>query len=288
MNEVKNKDVYVIKANGEREIFESKKLESSLRRAGTSPKVITEVVETIKGRLIDEMTTAEIYREAFRLLKEIEGATIAVKYSVRRAVMELGPDGFSFEDFVGAMFRAAGYRIRLRQSIKGLCVSHEIDVIAENEEDFLMAEVKFHNKQGMKSDLKVILYIKERFDDITKGEFWNNVKKGLKKNFWLITNTKFTNKAIEYAECCPGLKLMSWNYPEGGSLNEFIDNEKLYPLTCLESLSNYDKKLFLKNRVVLCRELKQGGERLFNLVGISPEKREAVLQEIENLLIRHE
>ncbi len=281
----KDKQVYIVKASGEREVFDSKKLESSLRRAGTNSKVIAEIVSIIQEKLTDEMTTAEIYREAFRILNEIEETSIAVKYSTRKAVMDLGPEGFSFEDFVGAMFKAMGYKVKLRQTIKGLCVSHEIDVIAQNDKDFLMAEVKFHNRQGMKSDLKVILYVKERFDDVAKSEFWQNVNKDLKKSFWLITNTKFTSNAIQYAECSPGLRLMGWNYPDGGSLNEFIDNAKLYPLTCLESLSSHDKKLFLKKNIVLCRELQQGGERLFNLVGISAEKREVVLKEIENLLI---
>ncbi len=279
------KQIYVVKANGEREAFESKKLENSLRRAGTSSEVIAEILGLIQNKLTDDMTTAEIYREAFRLLNKIEKTAIAVKYSVRRAVMELGPDGFPFEDFIGAMFRAMGYKVKLRQSIKGLCVSHEVDIVAQNEEHFLMGEIKFHNRQGMKSDLKVVLYIKERFDDLEKSEFWQNVDKNLEKDFWLITNTKFTNKAIEYAECCTGLRLMSWNYPERGSLHEFIDEAKLYPLTCLESLSKHEKKLFLKKNVVLCRELKQGGERIFNLVGISSEKREVVLKEIDDLLI---
>jgi len=279
-----DKQIYVIKANGERELFESGKLKNSLRKAGTSSKVVEEILKIIQSKLVDEMTTAEIYRSAFRLLNEIEETTSAVKYSVRRAVMELGPDGFPFENFIAAMFKAVGYNVKLRQTIKGLCVAHEVDIIAQNDEHFLMAEVKFHNKRGAKSDLKVVLYVKERFDDLEKGEFWKNVDKNLRKETWLITNTKFTNKAIQYAECSLGLKLMSWNYPEGGSLYEFVDQAKLYPLTCLESLSSYDKKLFLKKGVVLCRELKQGGERLFNLIGITSEKREAVLREIDKLL----
>ena len=279
------KQIYIIKANGEKEIFESRKLENSLRKAGTSSEVIAQILEVVKNKLVNNMTTAEIYREAFRLLREIEKTTSAAKYSVRRAVMELGPDGFAFEDFIGAMFRAMGYKVKLRQIIKGMCVSHEVDIIAQNNDHFLMGEIKFHNRQGMKSDLKVVLYIKERFDDLEKSEFWKNVNKDSEKDFWLITNTKFTNKAIQYAECCTGLKLMSWNYPEGESLHEFISEAELYPLTCLESLSKHDKKLFLKKNVVLCRELRQGGERIFNLVGISPEKREVVLREIDELLI---
>jgi len=282
---VKNK-VYVIKANGERELFESAKLMSSLKKAGASPKTIEKILEVINGKLVDEMTTADIYKEAFHLLKEIEEKIIPVKYSMRKAVMELGPDGFSFEDFIGAMFKTIGYKIQLRQTIKGLCVSHEIDFIAQNDKEILIGEIKFHNKQGTKSDLKVILYVKERFDDLMKGEFWRNIKKELNKELWLITNTKFTTKAIQYAECCPGLRLMGWNYPQGRSLQEFIEKEELYPLTCLESLTNYEKKLFLDKRVVLCKELQQGGERIFNLVGISLEKKIVVLNEIKNLLNR--
>ena len=279
------KQIYIIKASGEKEVFESRKLENSLRKAGTSSEVIGQILEVVKNKLVNNMTTAEIYREAFRLLSEIEKTTSVAKYSVRRAVMELGPDGFAFEDFIGAMFRVMGYKVKLRQTIKGMCVSHEVDIIAQNDDHFLMGEIKFHNRQGMKSDLKVVLYIKERFDDLEKSEFWKNVNKDSEKDFWLITNTKFTNKAIQYAECCTGLKLMSWNYPEGESLHEFISEAELYPLTCLESLSKHDKKLFLKKNVVLCRELRQGGERIFNLVGISPEKREVVLKEIDELLV---
>ena len=171
MEKENDKQIYIIKANGEKEIFLSSKLENSLRRAGAGSKAIVEVLGNVQQELTDGMTTAEIYRAAFKTLSDIEGASSAVKYSVRRAVMDLGPDGFSFEDFVAAMLKATGHKVRLRQNIKGLCISHEIDVIAESDKEFIMAEVKFHNKQGMKSDLKVILYVKERCDDIRKSEF---------------------------------------------------------------------------------------------------------------------
>lgn len=282
----KDKPVYIIKASGERELFVSGKLRSSLKKAGASSEAVEEIINVVQTKLVNETTTAEIYREAFRLLKEIEEEIVPIKYSMRKAIMELGPDGFSFEDFIGAIFRAIGYKVQLRQTIRGLCVSHEIDIIAKNDKEILIGEIKFHNKRGAKSDLKVILYVKERFDDLMRGEFWRNIQKDLRRELWLITNTKFTTKAIQYAECYPGLKLMGWNYPEGGSLHEFIEEYKLYPLTCLESLNNYEKKLLLKDKIVLCQELKQGGERLFSLAGIPLEKKEIVLKEVENLLTK--
>lgn len=282
---VMNKDsgIYIIKANGEKELFDIRKLENSLRKAGASARARMAITNKIFDELKDGMSTVEIYRYAFRLLDRFERVP-ATKYSLRHAVMELGPTGFPFEDFIGAVFRALDFNVRLRQMIKGLCVSHEIDIIAQSEKKIIIGEIKFHNKQGIKSDLKATLYIKEKFDDIEKGEFYQNIAKNLKKEKWLITNTKFTTKATEYGRCCSDLLLVSWNYPENGNLYQLIEATGLYPLTCLKTLSRNDKKLFLDKKIVLCRELLQGGERLFNLVEISAQKTEDVLREINNLL----
>lgn len=34
-----------------------------------------------------------------------------------------------------------------------------------------MAEAKFHNELGIKSDLKVVLYVKARFDDLKENVY---------------------------------------------------------------------------------------------------------------------
>ncbi len=283
MNKVENNRIYITKANGERELFDNRKLKNSLQRAGASPKAIATVANRIVAEIKDGMSTAEIYRRAFDLLNRFEKGT-ASRYSLRRAVMELGPSGFPFEHFVGAIFKAMGFAVCVGRTIKGLCVAHEIDIIARDNQRFIMGEVKFHNKQGIKSDLKVVLYVKERFDDIEKGEFYRNIDQDLKKEKWLITNTKFTTKAIHYGQCGAGMILVSWNYPEQGNLYQLIEKAGLYPLTCLETLNQYDKKLFLNKNIVLCRDLTKGGERLFNLAGISAQKRKKVLKEIGGLI----
>jgi len=57
------------------------------------------------------------------------------------------------------------------QKVRGKLVEHEIDVVAWNEEKLIMVEAKFHNQLGVKTDLKVILYVKERFDDLSAVTF---------------------------------------------------------------------------------------------------------------------
>ncbi len=277
------KEIYIIKANGERELFDSSKLENSLRRADADQETIAQILNEIQAKLRDEMTTAEIYQEAFKILNERD-ILPATKYSLRKAVMELGPQGFIFEDFIGAVFKKLGYKILLRQNVKGLCVTHEVDLIAQNDEKFIMSEIKFHNRQGIKSDLKIILYVKERFYDIAKGEFYRNIDKGLKIENWLITNTKFSSQAVQYAECNPDLNLMSWNYPLGNNLQELIEKTGLFPITVLNSLSSNDKKRFLSKNILLCRELLEGSELLLDRLGIPTEKRKGILNEVTKLL----
>src|SRR3989344_4295584 len=89
------------------------------------------------------MTTKEIYTHAFEILHR-EEKPVALKYSLRHAIMELGPSGFPFEDFVAEIFRAKGFEAKTGQVVKGFCVEHEIDVVAWNEEKLIMVEAKLH------------------------------------------------------------------------------------------------------------------------------------------------
>src|SRR3989344_5997204 len=164
------KPTYVFKANGTKELFDVKKLEESLLHSGASPKVTGDVIAHVSSELQDGMTTREIYQHAFEILHK-EEKPVAMKYSVRHAIMELGPIGFPFEDFVAEIFRAKGFEAITGQVVKGFCTEHEVDVVAWNDKKLIMVEAKFHNEMGTKSDLKVVLYIKARFDDLRKMKF---------------------------------------------------------------------------------------------------------------------
>ena len=50
--------------------------------------------------------------------------------------------------------------------VKGHCVNHEIDVIAEKEDYRFMIECKFRNLPGTNCDVKIPLYIQARFKDV--------------------------------------------------------------------------------------------------------------------------
>jgi len=274
----------VIKSTGEQEIFDPAKLTFSLKRAGADSDQTRQIVEHIQGELFDGMTTNDIYRHAFDLLRSSPvKSAVAVKYSMKRAISELGPNGFPFEKFVAEIFKARGYEAVTDQIVYGHCVEHEMDVVAWKGDELIMVEAKFHNEQGIKSDLKVALYVKARFDDLKDGVYeYGGVKRKVTQ-FLLITNTKFTDHAIRYAEC-QKLTIIGWNYPKKGNLEDMIEEANLHPLTALPSLSSLDKKNLLDQGLVLCKSLNVTPEELVKY-GIEKSRVAAVAQDVKNMCI---
>ncbi|MES3004715.1 MAG: ATP cone domain-containing protein [Patescibacteria group bacterium] len=272
--------IYVVKADGTKELFDVAKLEHSLKKAGASSKTVVDIIKHTKEHLKNEITTHEIYRHAFHQL-HAEEMPVAVKYSLKKAIMDLGPSGFPFEDFIAEIFRTQGFEAESGKIVKGFCVEHEVDVVAWNAEKLIMAEAKFHNEGGTKSDLKVILYIKARFDDLRKMTFKYGRERQLDEG-WLITNTKFTSTAIEYGSCQGGIKMIGWNYPPIGNLHDMIVEAKLHPLTCLVTLNGREKKELLNQGIVLAKKLTEKPE-LLKGIGLKDSEIQKVINEINSL-----
>ncbi|HEY0908033.1 MAG TPA: restriction endonuclease [Candidatus Paceibacterota bacterium] len=276
--------ILVVKSTGEQEVFDPSKLIGSLRRAGATAGQAHEIASHIEKELFDGMTTNDIYRHAFDLLRSMPKAAAtaaAVKYSMKRAVSELGPKGFPFEKFVAEIFKAKGYEAVTDQMVEGHCVEHEIDVVAWKGNQLAMVEAKFHNEPGLKSDIKVALYIKARFDDLKGRSFIYGGKKRKLTKCFLITNTKFTDHAIRYAEC-QDLALIGWNYPRKGNLEDLIEESGLHPLTALPSLSEMDKQKLLDSGLVLCRHLNVSEEELVGM-GVPRDRIPAIMADIKSV-----
>ena len=236
--------INVIKATGEIEPFSEEKVISSLLRAGASRQLAENIVAQTKPSLYQNIPTFEIYSIVMKILKK-EQRPIAEKYNLKKAIMDLGPTGYPFEKFVAAVLQATGCQVATNQIIQGKCVSHEIDVIAENKEKY-MIECKFHGLPGGRTDIKVALYTYARFLDVKeKGGF--DIP-------WLMTNTKLTQEVKTYA-LCMGMRVTAWDYPEGDSLNEMIDKSGLYPITASTTLPEQKKIELIGKGIVFTRDL---------------------------------
>lgn len=270
----------VVKASGDREVFDPEKVRASLLRAGATKEVAGQVLAHVLPELHDEVTTSELYRHTFSILAKIN-RPVARRYSLRSAVMNLGPSGFPFEDFVAEILKTKGFKCETRQTVLGGCVPHEVDVVAYNDKELIMIEAKFHNELGTKSDLKVVLYIKARFDDLKENVFnYGGTDRSITDG-WLVTNTKFSSTAIHYG-VCKKLTMIGWNYPEKDNLQNMIEEEALHPITCLVSLSAADKRTLLGEKVVLCSSIKEDPELLNKFLGKTFDIK-PVIDEIDEL-----
>jgi len=247
--------LFIRKADGSAEVFKEEKLIRSLERAGASKEDVDDIVAHVRTEISTDVTSDQVFRHAFEILKR-KGGAVAAKYSLRRAIALLGPSGFPFEKFMSKVLAEHGYTSKTNIIVHGHCAEHEIDIVAENEKKVLFIESKFHNNPSVKSDMKVALYVQARHDDLVKNNFDNYGADGRECVFWLMTNTKFTSNSIEYAECA-GLTMVGWSYPHTGNLRELVEKSGLQPVTCLTSLTDDHKKFLLDNDIVLCKTLQE-------------------------------
>lgn len=268
----------VIKSSGARANFSIEKLKKSLRQSGAGEELVNEITNNVRDELYQGISTKEIYNRAFSLLKKKQNI-FASKYKLKKAIYELGPTGFPFEKFIAAILFYSGYKVKTGQFLQGKCVTHEVDVVARKNGQYIVAECKFHSDEGRNCDVKVPLYINSRYRDILN--FYANETGGKPNEGWVVTNTRFTDDALKYGKCS-GLYLLSWDFPKNVGIKDRIDRLGLYPITVSTLLSQREKGFLLSRDVVLCKQLINDDFYLDHL-GISEKRKERILNEINFL-----
>ncbi len=270
----------VVKHSGTIVEFDPKKLKKSLLKSGANPVVVDNILKVIKHEMYDGIPTKQIYKMAFGLLKKASNSH-AARYNLRVAIQMLGPAGFFFEKYVASLFASEEYTTRTNLVLQGKCISHEIDVVVKKECEIAMIECKFHAGRDVVSDVKVPMYILSRFNDLkdTKQSIFTN--KDFISKCWIVTNNRFSSDAIAFG-ICSGINMLSWDYPKNENLRTKIDTDKLYPVTCLTTLSLAEKDKLLVLDVVLASELLNNLQSL-EQIGLSPNRIKNVLKEVNDL-----
>lgn len=273
--------ISIIKNDGERVLFDREKLVTALKNSGADDNQVGRVVSKVESKLYDGISSRKIYQMAHALLRK-ESHRSAGRYRLKKAIFELGPSGFPFETFVGKLFESFGYEVKTGQHIKGNCVQHEVDVVAIKPGEQIIVECKFHSDYRGKTNVQVPLYIDSRFRDIEAE--WTREKRyeNLNVRGFVVTNSRFTLDAIQYAECA-GLGLISWDYPEESSLKHYIDESGLHPLTSLHSLKKHEQKSLLEKGIVLSRDLLVRTD-LLKEIGIAENRISKIQHEAKNLV----
>ena len=243
----------VTKRSGESEEYDRSKTMTAIIRAGTSAAEAEVILTKLEPTLYDGITTEEIYRRVRALLNERS----ATRFGLKKAILALGPEGRNFETLIYHLFQAMGYDAKVRQTIQGKCITHEIDVIMEKDGKRYMAECKFHNSLSLKCAIQTALYTYGRFLDVDASCDLQSP--------YLVTNTRFTSEVTKYADCVR-MSLMGWKYPENGGLETLIERYRLYPVTLLD-LRKSDIRILLQKDLVLISDLFENRDEVVRSLG---------------------
>ncbi len=272
--------LFIINSEGKSLPFSIKKIYQSCRRSGASKSLAKKISEEVAREAYPGIKTSEIAV----LVKEFllrKSPKTSIKFSLKEAMRKLGPSGFDFEKYIGQIFSKKGFEVKLNQIISGACISsYEIDFVARRKDSIRIGECKYHYLPGTKVDLKVSLYNYARFLDILNGQYFDNQE--LKAT--LVTNAKFTNKAIKYSKCM-NVELLGWRYPPKKGLQSLIEKSNLYPITILPSFNGYLKQVFAQRGKMLASDLlRVSTQALAKELRLPLKKIEKLAEEAEILL----
>jgi len=273
--------VFVRKGDGTTVPLDYDKVRLSLRKSGASGALANEVLEALQGKLYNNMSTSEIHRLAFEELRSLQPGA-AARFGLKSALLKLGPEGYPFETFVGALLKGRGYSTKLRQILQGNCITHEIDVVAArpkipgHEATKCMVECKFHNSPHFKCHVQSALYTWARFLDVQR-------RNPDIDSAWLATNTKFSGEVIAYGDCV-GLKLLGWSFPSEESIQVRIEENKLYPITVLTHLDRGTFERLHSSGIILVKELLDAPQERLHSLRIPDREIERLKEEAKRIM----
>ena len=272
------KQYNVINLQGEEELFSLEKIYQSAKRAGASSSLASKIVESVRQSAYPGIKTSKIFEMVRKMLHKEDFQT-SIKFSLKKAIKKLGPTGFPFEKYIGAIFEDLGYQVKLNQHPQGLCISYEIDFIAQKEKTLYIGECKYRNlpkEESIHSTIALANYA--RFMDLKDGKFLNQKKfANFEIKSILVTNARFSLDAINFSHC-RGVELLGWRYPKNRGLEYFIESKNLYPITILPSLNSHLAHIFVSKDMMLVKDLFK-----INIQKFSKENR-IPLNNLESLL----
>ncbi|HCC21985.1 hypothetical protein A2480_02420 [Candidatus Uhrbacteria bacterium RIFOXYC2_FULL_47_19] len=239
------------KSNGELVTFDPNKIRATIKRAGANNELADRVLQRIQAKVRNGMATKRLFAIVRKELRR-ESRHLAQRYNLRTALLRLGPAGFKFEKYVASILNAYDYTALVpEQEYIGLCVKHEVDVVATKGGHSLVIEAKFRNRFADTVTLRDTLATWARYNDLRDGAETNR-SCPLFDEIWIVTNGTFSDRAMQFG-LCRGINMVGWRM--GQSLAEMVDHTALYPITVIDNLRQWELERFAKNDLLLCREV---------------------------------
>jgi len=274
--------MWIRKTTGEKEEYQPEKIRRTCLRAGASLELTNQVIKAVTSRVRNGTSTRRILEMTLEQLGK-KDSIVATKYNLKNAIFDLGPAGFAFELLVSEILKVHGYKTKIPEILYGECISHEVDVVASKGDKTYMIECKFHNKAGLYTRVKDVLYIQSRFLDLKDGHKAKTCPIKF-THAMLACNTRFSDDVTRYAKC-KNIRLLSWKYPLNHGIRELLESKRLYPITVLSSGSKGIYGRLAKNGVMLCRNIvKLSIKDIQQKAGVNKAKAQKIYNEAKELI----
>ncbi len=247
----KRLSVFVRKADGSRQLFDREKVVRTCLRMGASRKIAEEIVMRVEKQLYDGIPTSKILQMILSLLHSHKPA-LRHLLDLKRglSLMDSKPE---FEIFVQALLANKGFDVSPNRIVPGKCVEHEVDAIARKDDVTYFVEAKHHVNYHTPTGLDESRIARAILEDISEGFLCGKYDLKIDRAM-IVTNTRFSEHARRYGECRDILQI-GWNSPIYLSLQSMIEENKLYPISCLKGLKRAIKTKLVRSGIVLMKQL---------------------------------
>jgi hypothetical protein len=146
-----------------------------------------------------------------------------------------------------------GFEVGPSQVVRGKCKGHEVDAVAKKDGVTYLIEAKHHSNYHTPTGLDESRIARAVLEDVAEGFLLG--KSNLKiDQAMIVTNTRYSEHAKRYGSCRNILQT-GWSSPKKLSLQNMIEEKKVYPLSCIKGLSNQTRMKLVNSGVVLIEQL---------------------------------
>jgi hypothetical protein len=218
---------------GNKKEYAPEKIIDSVKRAGFSQQEAGKIEEQVRERVEDGMRSRDLYRIVYDVMTDFNEAK-ALRYRLREAIGSLKPERHEFEQYICTVLAMEGFDTAWspRPLPQGACSTHEIDVVAEQDDITFAVECKHHFHYHRLTGMQVPMVQWAVLDDLQAGHEAGVPNAVDVDRMWVIVNTKLSQHAKDYAEC-KGIRMTAWDYPDDNSLRQIVERNRAYPITIL-------------------------------------------------------
>ncbi len=235
---------------------------------GANREVAIQIAHEVEENIYPDITTQQILQIIFTLMRKHKPA-VKHLFDLKQGIslMESKPE---FEVFVRVILAHSGFQVKSNMILRGLCGEHEVDALATKDGLTHLVEAKHHNNYHALTGLDESRIARAIMEDVTDG-YISGVT-GIKiDRAMLVTNTKYSEHAVNYGRC-RGILQVGWASPEGFGLRDIVEKHKLYPLSCLRGVSTETRLRLVDAGIVLIKQfLEQDSHYLERKIGL-PQK----------------